>query len=233
MRGNLSTIKRVLAVTLVSSTLLAPMGVYAAPKTMPDGGTFDAEYYAQNNPDVVAALGSDENVLYQHYLKYGKAEGRAPYKQAVKLTDEEIYNRAMALKAKYPEGSAENNCGSFAGQISFEVFETEEEYPIRLCNPIPGQLPAGIYRTRDGVTGIVKALTFDDIKAGDVLNFSSNTTDDHDAFVMAKTTNAVIVCDGNVNGRVRWNHALYKPGTPIQGNIEVINVIKSIHRRQE
>ena len=51
----------------------------AAPKTMPDGGIFDAEYYAQNNPDVVAVLGTDENVLYQHYLTSGRLEGRKPY----------------------------------------------------------------------------------------------------------------------------------------------------------
>ena len=51
----------------------------AAPKTMPDGGMFDAEYYAQNNPDVVAVLGTDENILYQHYLTSGRLEGRQPY----------------------------------------------------------------------------------------------------------------------------------------------------------
>lgn len=51
----------------------------AAPKTMADGGMFDAEYYAQNNPDVVAVLGTDENILYQHYLTSGRLEGRQPY----------------------------------------------------------------------------------------------------------------------------------------------------------
>ena len=51
----------------------------AAPVTMPDGGIFDAEYYAQNNPDVVAILGTDANVLYQHYLTSGRLEGRKPY----------------------------------------------------------------------------------------------------------------------------------------------------------
>lgn len=41
-----------------------------------DIGKFDAAYYAQNNPDVAAALGTDADVLYQHYMEYGKAEGR-------------------------------------------------------------------------------------------------------------------------------------------------------------
>lgn len=46
--------------------------------------TFDAEYYAANNPDVVAALGKDADVLLQHYITSGQYEGRyccAPMKQ--------------------------------------------------------------------------------------------------------------------------------------------------------
>lgn len=53
--------------------------VNAAPKTMSDGGTFDAEYYASHNPDVVAAVGNNEEALYNHYLQFGKKEGRIPY----------------------------------------------------------------------------------------------------------------------------------------------------------
>ena len=48
----------------------------AAPKTMADGGFFDAAYYAAANPDVVRIYGTDENSLYQHYLQYGRFEGR-------------------------------------------------------------------------------------------------------------------------------------------------------------
>lgn len=52
------------------------MTVCAQPVTMEDGTVFDAEYYAQNNPDVAAILGADANALYQHYILFGKAEGR-------------------------------------------------------------------------------------------------------------------------------------------------------------
>ena len=51
----------------------------AAPVKMADGQLFDAQYYAQNNPDVVAAFGTDANWLYLHYVVCGKAEGRLPY----------------------------------------------------------------------------------------------------------------------------------------------------------
>ncbi|MCR4991045.1 MAG: SGNH/GDSL hydrolase family protein [Lachnospiraceae bacterium] len=57
----------------------------AAPVVMPDGSFFDAEYYAANNPDVVAAYGSDNaDFMYEHYITYGKKEGRLPYAGADK-----------------------------------------------------------------------------------------------------------------------------------------------------
>ena len=55
------------------------LNVNAAPVKMADGQLFDAAYYAQNNPDVVAAFGTDANWLYLHYVVCGKAEGRLPY----------------------------------------------------------------------------------------------------------------------------------------------------------
>ena len=58
------------------------INVLAAPKVMPDGQTFDPEYYAQKNPDVVQVFGTDENKLYEHYKQYGIKEGRLPYEMA-------------------------------------------------------------------------------------------------------------------------------------------------------
>lgn len=52
------------------------MTICAKPVTMPDGTVFDAEFYAQTYPDVAAVYGNDVTLLYQHYVLYGKAEGR-------------------------------------------------------------------------------------------------------------------------------------------------------------
>jgi len=52
--------------------------VNARPRLMADGTVFDVVYYRKNNPDVVAVLGSDENMLFTHYTLYGKNEGRKP-----------------------------------------------------------------------------------------------------------------------------------------------------------
>ena len=61
-------------ITTLSTTALA------APVVMPDGSLFDAEFYAANNPDVVAAYGSvNADLMYVHYVTSGKNEGRLPY----------------------------------------------------------------------------------------------------------------------------------------------------------
>ena len=61
--------------------MITTMGttVEAAPKKMKDGNVFDAEFYAATYPDVVAALGTSEQALYNHYLNNGIHEGRLPY----------------------------------------------------------------------------------------------------------------------------------------------------------
>ena len=71
--------KKLTVLILICVLMFSGMSVFAAPKTMADGGIFDPEYYAATYPDVAAAFGTDENLLYQHYLICGKAEGRLPY----------------------------------------------------------------------------------------------------------------------------------------------------------
>jgi len=71
--------KRIITTLLVAVLgLSSSITAFAAPKTMPDGNVFDAEYYANTYQDVKEALGTDEAVLYKHYLDYGKNEGRKP-----------------------------------------------------------------------------------------------------------------------------------------------------------
>lgn len=67
---------RIAAFLLVALVVSSSASAMAAPKVMPDGQLFDAEYYASANPDVAAVFGSDEALLYQHYTQCGKAEGR-------------------------------------------------------------------------------------------------------------------------------------------------------------
>jgi hypothetical protein len=72
--------KKVLC-TILGLTLTLGMGItsMAAPVAVEGGGVFDAEYYAENNPDVVTALGTDFSALWQHFTIFGLGEGRLPF----------------------------------------------------------------------------------------------------------------------------------------------------------
>lgn len=104
--------KKRIAALLMAVVTLAGSGatVHAAPARMADGAVFDAEYYAQQNPDVVAVLGTDGGVLYQHYQSHGKAEGRKPYDE----NDAQGISNAMA-SVQNLEPAGDYNVGSVYG----------------------------------------------------------------------------------------------------------------------
>ena len=52
---------------------------------------FDAQYYAQQNGDVIGVFGSDERSLLRHFIYYGMYEGRL----AKEGLDMEAYVRGM------------------------------------------------------------------------------------------------------------------------------------------
>jgi len=70
-RRNLPMKKQKMMSVVCASALacICSLSVCAAP--------FDASYYAEQNPDVVAAIGSDAAALEQHYNMFGRMEGRA------------------------------------------------------------------------------------------------------------------------------------------------------------
>lgn len=86
--------KFLLSIIVLTLSFGCSMSVCAQPKAMPDGTIFDAEYYAQSYPDVVAFFGTDADLLYQHYVQYGKAEGR----NAVAPTRRDTVDAAVQTK---------------------------------------------------------------------------------------------------------------------------------------
>lgn len=94
--------KKIISIS-VSLLLFVSMTVtsFAAPKVMPDGQIFDAEYYAAQNPDVVKAMGTDEAALYQHYTMFGIKEGRLPYAPG---TEKNVSAQPAAANTKKSSG---------------------------------------------------------------------------------------------------------------------------------
>lgn len=75
--------KKLLTVVLfLIFSMSTSVTVFAEPKDMGNSDIFDAEFYAATYPDIVAVIGNDEAALYNHYVQYGKAEGRLPYANA-------------------------------------------------------------------------------------------------------------------------------------------------------
>ena len=110
----LNTIKAFLAVIAAAGILFSSVSVCAAPQTMPDGQVFDPAFYAATYPDVAAAMGTDPAMLYQHYVQFGKAEGRLPYavdsealkaQQAAAQQQALLQQRQAAIQAAVKNGA--------------------------------------------------------------------------------------------------------------------------------
>ena len=104
---------RIIAATLAAAGMLATgMPAHAQVTVMYDGQAFDPEYYAQQNPDVVKAVGTDKNALYAHYQHYGKAEGRLPFVSTTGISQVMTKHLVMPLPGGEwfdPAYYAENN----------------------------------------------------------------------------------------------------------------------------
>lgn len=109
--------RKALLLVTVFVLLTSSISAYAAPKSMNDGELFDADWYAEQNPDVVLAwqTGTSAESLYLHYVMYGKEEGRKPYD----MTADGLVKTEMSL---------EDLKSSFALQIKAEGLSAEELY---------------------------------------------------------------------------------------------------------
>lgn len=125
-----------IATTVMTFSLISiGTTVYATPEIMSDGTVFDAEYYAKNNPDVVAVCGVGKKALFQHYVTYGNAEGRkasafdAEYYAKNNPDVLEVYgSKASALYQHYlAYGQAEGRKANAEGE-PVENYASDEEW---------------------------------------------------------------------------------------------------------
>lgn len=207
---------RAAAVFTSAIIIIQPMA-FAAPKTMSDGATFDAEYYAENNPDVKAVFGTDEDLLYQHYVMFGKAEGRLavtpstdiPSAATSAISDELITNRILSLKEVFPEGTPCTNAGY-----------KYNNYPIW---PSTGAGCAAFgMQVSDLIYGYSAKVTYDktvsayNLKPGDYVRTNEGTYQ-HSIVVISTTDTTVTVCEGNYGGRIHWGRVI--PKSSLAGKI--------------
>ena len=117
---NKRLVKSLVTVIAVVIMMANSMVAFAAPKTMPDGTSFDAEYYANSNPDVVAAVGKSETALYKHYVEYGKKEGRLATKDAGMAKIEKNLVRERSKLSQIT--NTETNAAVARGEYTVDLF---------------------------------------------------------------------------------------------------------------
>ncbi len=177
-------------------TISAPaMQMHAAPKTMSDGGVFDAAYYAQQNPDVASAIGTDEETLYLHYKLYGEKEGRIPYDpkspEAAEIkNDEAVASGISAIKVQYPEGMHWTN---------------EDVYIPKYAHVCAYGCAGFAYICSDTIYGEnapYKAYqNINQIRVGDIVHLDNG---EHYVFVIGKDANGIVAAEGNYNRSIHY-----------------------------
>lgn len=105
--------RTILLLAAVSAMLASSTTVCAAPERMPDGTIFDADYYAQTYPDVAMVTGTDSAALYQHYINFGKTEGRSATNPADEAEVQKMQNEVRKLTISF---AGDCTLGGFKGQ---------------------------------------------------------------------------------------------------------------------
>jgi len=113
--------KRMIMISTIALSVLFTNGttVYASPERMPDGTIFDAEYYAEQYPDVVAELGNQTETLYKHYVNFGIKEGRFATNPA---DAEEVARMQEEVRTVTISFAGDCTLGGFKGQGSGNLF---------------------------------------------------------------------------------------------------------------
>ena len=130
----------------------------------------------------------------------------APYAEVKVPTQTEAYNAMMALESTYPEGMewTDASSGTYywnGGRLPGNVTGGTGcvAFAFRLSDAAFGNLPARVF----GET----AFTFEDVKVGDILRVNGGS---HTVIVTGKTDAAVVLAEGNYNGKIHWGRTLTK-----------------------
>lgn len=113
-------------------------------------------------------------------------------------TQQQAYERMIALKSKYPEGMTWTNSNSYAwkGGI-FSVGYGCAGFAFLLSDAAFGDLPARMVRTID----------YSSLKVGDILRVNNNS---HSVIILKIEASGVTLAEGNYNSSIHWGRVLTK-----------------------
>lgn len=112
----------------VSAVMVRPVHVEAASQSEQNAyrAVFDASYYYNANPDVAAVCGTDEALLFKHFVIFGVSEGRSAsaefnpqaYRQRYTDLQQAFGNNMAAYCTHYiVYGRSEGRCATVSGQM--------------------------------------------------------------------------------------------------------------------
>lgn len=191
-----------------------PIRAEAAPTVMPDGGIFDAAYYAGTYPDAAASVGTKEDALYRHYETCGRTEGRLPYDPEAEVyflegepagtilpdpiyTDEEVTRRILSLKSAFPEGLTWKGGTHLYDNLQFPTCGAG-------CVSFAMQVSDLVYG-KDAKVVRLAPERVSRIKPGDILRVRKNT---HSVVVIRVDGDVLTLCEGNYYGTVHWGRKI-------------------------
>lgn len=209
--------------TIFALFAASTMTVHAAPKTMADGVTFDAEYYAKNNPDVVSVYGNTEAKLYDHYKQYGKNEGRkatadsvATKAAATKSTDNSV---VATLKTQYPNGTAWNANSSYNVPEAFDgkgcgrkntgsVMMGSLGWAWLVSNSVQGLNETNLWKYHALISTNKESVKANDVVwLSDSVIYDNGSMNAHVVFVVSvdSANRTFVASEGNYGGTVNWD----------------------------
>ena len=119
-------------------------------------------------------------------------------------TEEEVYNKIIALKEKYPDGTpwGSDKVYKIPGVLSTgEVYYTY----ARGCG-------AFTRMCQDVAFGDFKKTSyydsFDDIRVGDQVGYENETSSGHAVIVLEKRADSIIIAEGNAGNEVHWGREI-------------------------
>ena len=134
------------------------------------------------------------------------SDGWAYYDPA-NYTEDKVYNRIIAMRSTYYEGmpwTNDNeydwNGGIYAGGAGCTAFA------FLLSDAAFGNLPARMYIN----------ISFDDVRVGDILRIMNDT---HDAVVLEKFDDYIVIAEGNWNSSIHWGRTLSRSEVEAADNL--------------
>lgn len=93
---------------------------YAKTVQLDDGEIFDSDYYADTYPDLKQAFGYDFDALLDHYMTYGKQEGRKTFADA-NLQNGAVQNNLVSIDKLANKKSLQKKCSDQEFQAAYDA----------------------------------------------------------------------------------------------------------------